>query len=107
MSDNLLYYGDNLDILRRYVKNESVDLIYLDDESRVLHLEESFGTFRIGPVRTNCASVLELPTRTIYSSHTQVGDQLLIGSAEAMEESLKPATPEPMQEAAMEGGGSG
>jgi site-specific DNA-methyltransferase (adenine-specific) len=27
---NLLYYGDNLDILRRYVKDESVDLIYLD-----------------------------------------------------------------------------
>ncbi len=27
---NILYYGDNLDILRRYVKNESVDLVYLD-----------------------------------------------------------------------------
>lgn len=30
MDENLLYYGDNLDVLRRYVKNESVDLIYLD-----------------------------------------------------------------------------
>lgn len=32
MSDgpaNLLYYGDNLDILRRYVGDESVDLVYL------------------------------------------------------------------------------
>ena len=28
--DNTLYYGDNLDILRRYVKDETVDLIYLD-----------------------------------------------------------------------------
>ena len=28
--DNVLYYGDNLDILRRYVENESVDLVYLD-----------------------------------------------------------------------------
>ena len=27
---NTLYYGDNLDILRRYVDDESVDLIYLD-----------------------------------------------------------------------------
>jgi len=27
---NYLYYGDNLDILRRYIQNESVDLIYLD-----------------------------------------------------------------------------
>ena len=25
---NLLYYGDNLDILRRYVEDESVDLVY-------------------------------------------------------------------------------
>ena len=30
MADNLLYYGDNLEVLRRYVKDESVDLIYLD-----------------------------------------------------------------------------
>lgn len=27
---NTLYYGDNLDILRRYVADESVDLVYLD-----------------------------------------------------------------------------
>lgn len=27
---NKLYYGDNLDVLRRYIKDESVDLIYLD-----------------------------------------------------------------------------
>ncbi len=30
MPENHLYYGDNLDVLRRYVKDESVDLIYLD-----------------------------------------------------------------------------
>ena len=27
---NALYYGDNLEILRKYIKDESVDLIYLD-----------------------------------------------------------------------------
>lgn len=27
---NILYYGDNLDILTRYVKDETVDLVYLD-----------------------------------------------------------------------------
>ena len=27
---NILYYGDNLQILREYIKDESVDLIYLD-----------------------------------------------------------------------------
>lgn len=28
--ENQLYYGDNLDVLRKYVKDESIDLIYLD-----------------------------------------------------------------------------
>ena len=28
--DNTLYYGDNLDILKRYIPDESVDLVYLD-----------------------------------------------------------------------------
>ena len=27
---NTLYYGDNLKILRKYIPDESVDLIYLD-----------------------------------------------------------------------------
>jgi DNA modification methylase len=30
MADNALYYGDNLDILPRYIKDESVELVYLD-----------------------------------------------------------------------------
>jgi DNA modification methylase len=29
-TDNTLYYGDNLDILREYISTESVDLVYLD-----------------------------------------------------------------------------
>jgi len=30
LQTNVLYYGDNLDILRRYIPDASVDLIYLD-----------------------------------------------------------------------------
>ena len=30
MDTNVLYYGDNLDILRKYLDDESVDLIYID-----------------------------------------------------------------------------
>ncbi len=30
MPENVLYYGDNLAILRHYIKDESVDLVYLD-----------------------------------------------------------------------------
>jgi site-specific DNA-methyltransferase (adenine-specific) len=33
MAENTLYYGDNLDILRRYIKDETVDLVYLDPPS--------------------------------------------------------------------------
>jgi len=30
MTTNKLYYGDNLEVLQRYIPNESVDLVYLD-----------------------------------------------------------------------------
>ena len=30
MAENTLYYGDNLDILREHIADESVDLIHLD-----------------------------------------------------------------------------
>jgi len=30
MDTNVLYYGDNLEILRKYLPDESIDLIYLD-----------------------------------------------------------------------------
>jgi len=30
LATNVLYYSDNLDILRRYLPDASVDLIYLD-----------------------------------------------------------------------------
>ena len=30
MAENVLYYGDNLEILRCYIEDESVDLVYLD-----------------------------------------------------------------------------
>lgn len=33
---NQLYYGDNLEVLRQHIKDESIDLIYLDPHSRVI-----------------------------------------------------------------------
>ena len=62
-----------------------LDLIYLDRSHRVIHQVEHFPTFRIAPIRADADSVLELPTHTIYSSQTQVGDQLLICPAREME----------------------
>ena len=70
-----------------------LDLVYLDDSHKVLHVVESFPTFRISPLIAQAASVLELPTHTIYSSQTQPGDQLVICVAEEMEQRLSTSTP--------------
>jgi len=61
-----------------------VDLVYLDHNHRVIEIVEHFPRFRIAPLRSQAASVLELPTHTIYSSQTLVGDQLLICGVEEM-----------------------
>lgn len=49
MAENLLFYGDNLDVLRRHIKDETVDLIYLDppfnsDQSYNVLFEAKDGT---------------------------------------------------------------
>lgn len=67
----------------------AIDVIYLDENHRVIHLIEHLGPFRVASIMRQSASVLELPTRTIYSSNTQVGDSLLICSPEEMESHWK------------------
>ena len=62
-----------------------IDVIYLDGSLRVIHVIEHLGPFRVSSIRIGSRSVLQLPTRTIYSSNTQVGDQLMICSPEQME----------------------
>jgi len=51
-----------------------IDLIFLSKDKRVVHLEEYFRPFRVSRVSLKTASVLELPTHTIYRSGTKVGD---------------------------------
>jgi uncharacterized protein len=62
----------------------AIDVIYLDAANRVIHLVENMGPFRVSPIRIKCASILELVSRAIYSSNTQIGDELLICTAEEM-----------------------
>jgi hypothetical protein len=66
-----------------------LDLVYLDGECRVLEVVESFPTFRGTPLTPQAASVLALPTHSIYSSQTQAGDQLMLCTAEEMERRLE------------------
>jgi hypothetical protein len=62
-----------------------IDVIYVDDQLRVVNTVENLGPLRIAPIRLRCASVLQLPARSIADSGTQVGDQLLICSPEEMD----------------------
>src|SRR5450432_1718356 len=58
-----------------------IDLIFLDKEHEVVHLEEHVRPFRISKVSLKSASVLELPVHTIYRTGTRVGDRLEISKA--------------------------
>ena len=55
-----------------------IDVLYLDSDLRVVRVVEHLGPWRIAPLKWRCASVLELPARSIYESGTRVGDQLII-----------------------------
>ena len=73
----------------------AVDLIYLDSANRVIYLVEHFRPFRISPIKRKCASILEMRTRAIYFSHTQIGDELLICAPEEMKECVERNRTEP------------
>ncbi len=66
-----------------------LDLIYLDEDCRVIEAVESYPTFLASPSRPRAASVLVLPAHSIYSSQTQTGDQLVLCVAEEMEGRLE------------------
>jgi hypothetical protein len=59
-----------------------LDLLYLDTDYRVIETVEFYPTFRVSPSCPPAASVLALPAHSIFASHTQPGDQLVLGLAE-------------------------
>jgi hypothetical protein len=66
-----------------------LDLLYLDQDCRVIETVESFPTFHATTSSSHAASVLALPTHSIYSSQTQPGDQLVLCVAEEMQHRLE------------------
>ena len=74
-----------------------IDVIYLDAQFRVVHLIEDLGPLRIAPIRLNTESILELPSRSIFGSGTQVGDQLMICSPDEMESFWTSRTSRPIE----------
>jgi len=71
-----------------------IDVVYLDDENRVIDIVEHLRPFSISPIRMKSASVLELPTHTIYASQTRVGDQFVICEPQDIESYLKARSPQ-------------
>jgi PilZ domain len=83
---NWLDRPKSLDLFRLF---SSRDLVFLDHKQCVVGAIESFAPFRFAPIGPNVESVLALPERTIYSSQTQPGNQLVICVAEEMEFRLR------------------
>ena len=81
-------YDSGEKALQRVAETEDpIDLIFLNKQKEVVHLEEHVRPFRISRVSLKASSVLELPPHTIYRSGTQIGDRFEISS-------LKPRAPE-------------
>jgi uncharacterized protein len=55
-----------------------IDLVFLDKQKQVVHIEEHVRPFRISAVSLKAWSVLELPTHTIFRTGTKIGDKLEI-----------------------------
>jgi uncharacterized protein len=75
------------------------DLLYLDRNSVVTDVVESFPIFRASSSSPLADSLLALPARTISSTQTQSGDQLMICTPNEMKRHL-----ERLARAALEGG---
>jgi uncharacterized protein len=56
----------------------SIDVVYLDGDKIVVHLEQNLKPWRVAPVRMRATSVLELPGNTLSSTGTAVGDKIEI-----------------------------
>lgn len=57
-----------------------IDLIFLDHQKQVVHLEEYVRPFSISSVCLKARSVLELPPYTIFRTSTRVGDVVEVTS---------------------------
>jgi uncharacterized protein len=53
-----------------------IDVIFLDRNKTVVHVEENLRPWRVSRVIANARSVLELPAGTIAKSNTRIGDQI-------------------------------
>jgi uncharacterized membrane protein (UPF0127 family) len=55
-----------------------IDVLYLDEEKTVVHVEQDLKPWRVAPVRMKAASVIELPRNILHSTGTSIGDEIEI-----------------------------
>ena len=55
-----------------------IDVVYLDDDNKVVCVEENVKPWRVTPVRLDAATVLEVPSYTVFNTGTAVGDEIEI-----------------------------
>ena len=53
-----------------------IDVLYLDQERVVIHIEQALKPWRMAAIRVHANSVLELPTGTVNDTRTELGDQV-------------------------------
>lgn len=54
----------------------AIDVVYLDRDGTVVHIEADLKPWRFAPMRLQAASVLELPSKTVTITGTVIGDKI-------------------------------
>ena len=54
-----------------------IDVLYVDKNYNVIRIDTYMAPYRLGPFVPRSAYVLEMPTGTVTSTATEVGDQLI------------------------------
>ena len=74
--DGLLIAGCNS--VHTHFMRMPIDILYIDNDNRVVDIDPNMGTWRICRTRKAASSVVELPSGTTARTNCTVGDQLLI-----------------------------
>jgi DNA modification methylase len=79
MTGNRLFYGDNLDVLDQYIKDESIDLVYLDPP---FNSKKSYNVLFKTHAKTDSAAQIEAFSDTwVWSPDTEAAYNMLAESA--------------------------
>ena len=66
-----------------------IDVVYLDRDGIVVHIDENLKPWRFARVRMQAASVLELPRQALAATGTAVGDKIEITLARGSKTSAR------------------